>query len=59
MLFEAINTNKEALHNDLIKVSQGLNEDMIVQQERIHELGVQLYQDQIQTKNKFQELSKI
>ncbi|CDW90573.1 UNKNOWN [Stylonychia lemnae] len=57
-LFDEIGTNKESLHNDIIRVNKEINDDMQVQQERIQELGEQVYTSLCYNKQKFQEMNK-
>lgn len=38
-LFDEISKNKETLHRDLINMNRDLHEDMVVQEQRLQELG--------------------
>ena len=38
-LFEEINKNKETLHRDLINMNRDLHEDMVLQEQRLYEIG--------------------
>eukprot|EP00347_Sterkiella_histriomuscorum_P006647 403351970 len=57
-LFEEITKTKETLHQDLILMNRQLNEDMIVQQERIQEIGEKVYSSVSYNNTKFKEFNK-
>ncbi len=57
VLFEEISKTKEVLHKDLINMNRDLNEDMVVQQQRMQELGETLFTYQSSTKKRLEELN--
>ena len=59
MLFDEISKNKDYLHHEIIKQNKDIYEDIIVQQQRVHEVGEQMIHLSSFIKRKLNELSQV